>query len=472
MKSLVLGTKCLQCANNCSYVCDRRRAHQSGVTLMPYQLYFSLVKASDIEFDERDAVFCDECHNIPSIVQNNYMCTIKFSDFDSAIELYKYCCENNEIFNSDKSASIQRFLSYYENIDDIINKSKIVYGQLYRNAAKTDSDIDNLEIQLMELLTFWTPVIELYNGIKQFLDPEYEDTIIKTGDNIVDKFGEGGPIAFMLSMVNSYGAKYLIKDARINNKEPVIELKFAREDALVNKALIEKTPHQILLSATPGDRDAFITNIGARLCDDNTIIWKELESSFNFEKSPIFFVNRYKMTYYEKAQSLNALKYIIDNILLKHENERGMILTHSYDIKDEVFNRVSPQHSSRLISYDSSKDKDSAINRYKTTNNGVLVGPTLDEGIDLPGDYCRFIIILKVPYPTLADKLTKAKMGLFPRWYQSATANSMIQGIGRGNRFENDWCTTYILDASFDSLLKATKNQWPDWILNRIKILQ
>ena len=67
----------------------------------------------------------------------------------------------------------------------------------------------------------------------------------------------------------------------------------------------------------------------------------------------------------------------------------------------------------------------------------ILVGPTLNEGIYLPGDDCRFIIILKVPYPSLVDKLVKEKIKLFPLWYNSTTSNKIIQSIVCGVRYLN-----------------------------------
>lgn len=105
------------------------------------------------------------------------------------------------------------------------------------------------------------------------------------------------------------------------------------------------------------------------------------------------------------------------------------------------------------------------------SSNTILVGPTLNTGVDLPGDECRFIIILKVPYPSLGDKLVKEKIKLFPLWYNSSTSNEIIQGIGRGVRYDGDWCVTYILDACFWNLYLGTKEQYPEELQKRINII-
>ena len=73
-------------------------------------------------------------------------------------------------------------------------------------------------------------------------------------------------------------------------------------------------------------------------------------------------------------------------------------------------------------------------------------------------------------YPNLKDKLVNEKIKLFPLWYESKTSNSIIQGIGRGVRNKNDYCTTYILDACFYKLYIDTKSQYSKELQERILI--
>ena len=73
-----------------------------------------------------------------------------------------------------------------------------------------------------------------------------------------------------------------------------------------------------------------------------------------------------------------------------------------------------------------------------------------------------------MPYPSMADKLVKEKIKLFPLWYNSKTSNAVIQGIGRGVRNNTDYCETYILDACFYKLYVSTKDQYPIELQKRI----
>ena len=63
-------------------------------------------------------------------------------------------------------------------------------------------------------------------------------------------------------------------------------------------------------------------------------------------------------------------------------------------------------------------------------------------------------------------------MKVFPTWYKSKTSNTVIQGIGRGNRYKEDWCVTYILDGCFKDLLLSTKSQYSNEMKKRIKFFK
>ena len=158
-------------------------------------------------------------------------------------------------------------------------------------------------------------------------------------------------------------------------------------------------------------------------------------------------------------------------LINKYKQYKGIIQTASYNLAKEFVKDAPYELRSRLLLYENSLEKTNFIKIHEKSNNTILIGPSLSEGIDLPGDLCRFIIILKVPYASLKDKLVKAKMELFPSWYKADASNTIIQGIGRGNRSKDDWCITYIVDGCFGSLYTATKEQYPKELQDRIKII-
>ena len=97
----------------------------------------------------------------------------------------------------------------------------------------------------------------------------------------------------------------------------------------------------------------------------------------------------------------------------------------------------------------------------------------MNEGVDLPGDLCRFQIIYKIPYPNTQDKQTKKRMKMDNRWYKYQTALSLVQTVGRGMRYEDDYCMTYFIDNRLnDFILKdeLSNNFLPDTFIEAINI--
>ena len=158
-------------------------------------------------------------------------------------------------------------------------------------------------------------------------------------------------------------------------------------------------------------------------------------------------------------------------LIENYKTYKGIIQTASYDLAKEFVKDAPNNLKSRFLLYENSLEKTDLIKKHKNSTNTILIGPSLSEGVDLPGDLCRFIIILKVPYASLGDKLVKAKMKLFPDWYKADASNNIIQGIGRGNRSKDDWCITYIVDGCFEHLYDVTKEQYPKELQDRIKII-
>ncbi len=108
---------------------------------------------------------------------------------------------------------------------------------------------------------------------------------------------------------------------------------------------------------------------------------------------------------------------------------------------------------------------------YNTTDNKVLISPSLMEGIDLKDDLARFSIILKVPYVSLADEWVKIRMNNNKNWYNTITVKNIIQMVGRGVRNETDTCITYILDSEFKKFYTRCQRYFPVWFKDAIKWL-
>lgn len=476
------------CARFCTYLRDRKKALKANVTLLTYALYFRTVDSNNMDnqiqcFDARDVVFCDECHNIPNLIQLRYEFGLDRQDISWAAGIYKYAATltNQLALFDDEGETIEeeyRILqSYFPTEQSIYDEYNKLYDELSDYRKSKDEDYSLIKA-VDEFWTRFSPVKEL---IEESLKMKSKSHIKLTQDEkailrlcrLLQSYVSGSTIKMLLSIYNKVGHEYIVKsliDKQNNPDDKIIRLQCAKEDYMTYFGLLSVTPKQVMVSATVGDKDNFDDNIGLKYTQNPESKMEWIESTFNFDKSPIYFLNRYKMSFAEKEKSLEKLKPLIYKVCNNFAGQKGIIQTGTYAIAKDIIDNAPVEIKSRLLYYNGSKEKTEVILKHMMSKDTILIGPTLNEGIDLPGDLCRFIIITKMPYPTIKDRLVDAKMKIFPYWYNSTTSNSIIQGIGRGNRFADDYCTTYIFDACFLKLYTDTQKQYPEYIQRRIKI--
>lgn len=486
-----------KCVGKCTYMLQRFRAENSDVTLMTYQLWLhhmnlvNMKEDKDHSFPVRDVIFCDECHNIPDLVQQFCTPVIQEArDIKKIFDIINYAVDNN-VYVSLIKDNLYEFTNarYLEtapsasgsfadifNVDDITETVKIVLESL--NIFKNNPD------KVVSIIELFMNAIKPVLLIKESLEDKIKNEVLNvSGDSDKLLLSVARKLEWFTSFyssINSYltavyesGIEYVLLEISedYETKEHTYQLNCAKEDYLCNQYLLRHATNKVMLSATVGSHSSFDENIGTKFTKQQQSFMSRIPSTFNFDNSPVYYIPTYKMSFANKATDFPKIQQLCIKILLANSNKRGMIHTGSYENARLFYNNCPKELKSRLLLYGNSKQKDEIIPTYKASTNCVLVGPTLTEGIDLPGDLCRFIVIMKVPYPNITGMLVKKKIELFPAWYNNATSNIIIQSIGRGVRFEDDYCTTYILDGCFGGLYQQTKEQYPKYLQDRIKII-
>ena len=485
-----------ECAQRCEYVKARHKAMVSGVTLMTYQLYFYMINIINKDnnrapFNKRDVIFCDECHNIPKIVQTQYSPSIKFSNVDKLLILYRYNQKffMNDLFakelidketslvrtkEDDDSDKLENLNDTWEVEDCLISDFCSIWDVMKNDKASNDDNFTAINNYINLIYSFKATVDEIDSS----LAVKKENKLSITKEDMINFkvaswwHNHCCTLSDFGTAINDCGSEYLIKTIAIKNdtNEVIATYNCAKEDYMCFNYLLNTSSNRVLLSATVGLKKSFDENIGVRFTGEESNL-KKIPSTFDFSKSPVYFYNRYRLSYTEKEKSMQYLKPMLYRLIENYKTYKGIIQTTSYDLAKEFVKDAPNNLKNRFLLYENSLEKTDLIKQHKNSTNTILIGPSLSEGIDLPGDLCRFIIILKVPYTSLADKLVKAKMNLFPDWYKSDASNNIIQGIGRGNRSKDDWCITYIVDGCFEQLYNVTKEQYPKELQDRIKFI-
>lgn len=493
MTPMIAGKCGYDCAQFCKYIQDRKHAMDSKVTVVTYQLYCRGISnstdSSQYGWQPRPIIFCDECHNIPSIVQGCFTPTIKNTSFDNLLYLYKYSIDvaQEDLFHDEWTSTLQ------QQANNIADNDKELENLLSEKFTSLYSKSSESNVNSTEVLDIFKSIGQISHKFKNIVEtieerfkvsvdnkkymsaPDYEAYECcewwHNFDNMFDEY---------ISMVENTGNEFAVftasertidwlnkkKNKFIKKVEKSVSFNCAKEDALVKKYLIPQVKHAIFTSATIGDFMSFENNMGLEDVSEISV-----PSNFDFSKSPIYVLSRWKMSKNNKEASLPYIKKSTYELCQRYAGKKGIIQTWTYDIAKQVYEDAPENIKERMFLYNDSREKQDLLEYHKNTDmDSILVGPTLNEGIDMPGDECRFIIMLKVPYPFLGDKLVKAKADIYKGWYTNETLRVIQQAIGRGNRYKDDWCQTYILDGCFTKLYIETKEAWPIETRNRIKI--
>ena len=442
----------LSCYGNCTYLQNRRRAIDQPISLLNYS--FWLIQRNYVQtrmdeqereapFKKRDFVFFDEAHKVDEIVQNHFSARIDESVIDRVVYLNRFISRHNipaETQTKNRLQSVVHDLMTTKGREPLFKAIQEFRGIAitYRAAQDIAKKTAKKRFGQKTIPSDWASAFTAFDRLK----------------DIYCKFDD------YADLIKDVGLEAMVIDQR----EDEARFTCVEEAKMIQKYLHEQAGFKVFMSATIGDPRSY-----ARIMGIKGARFIRMDNTFNFDKSPVIFVNRHKLTYREREASLPKVVKILDQIIKKHKGQRGIIHTGSYQFTNYI--KQHSMHTFRLMDYEGSKEKAETLELFERKEDAVIMGPSLLEGLDLKDGMSRFQIFFKVPYPSLADPLIKAKLNVSNDWYNWKTGVSVMQGVGRSVRSEDDWAITYVIDASFMSLINKP-DFFPPSFKERIKIVK
>jgi len=440
----------LNCYNACGYFQSRRKAIDSDVALLTYS--YGLIQRNYVEdksqngsaFEQRDFVVCDEAHKVVDIVQSHFSprlsqktaenvlkLTLGMTDigFPNALIPVEQLREtmSDIIYEEDKSV----LLKHLKRTMMILGKAQS-YRDEVQKAAKDKFGGDNVPSE-------WKAVFKNFDYVKDVLC-KVEDYI-----EIIEKSG----LHYMIKAMNDTEATFNCLD----------------EKYLMKKHFLDRFGFKLLMTATMGSRSEFESSIGAK-----KTFYRKMDSTFDYTKSPIYFYPTRRMGKKDIDKNMTWLIKTVSDIMDAHPTESGVIHSGSYELGNKLLYKLSKTKQKRIHVYRGTEEKMDSLKKFIETPGNILIGPSLLEGLDLKDDKSRLQIFLKVPYPNLGDRYVAEKMKYSKGWYSWKTCTSILQGIGRSVRSEEDWAVTYFLDGCLTDLITRSADNFPNEFLERIVI--
>lgn len=222
----------------------------------------------------------------------------------------------------------------------------------------------------------------------------------------------------------------------------------------------------VLMSATFPPKLVLAKCLGLDTADMD---YYEIPSQFPLENRPVYCYPVANMTAKTTDMELPKLVEAVKSIINHYPDQKGIIHAVSYSLKDKIIEGLD---SSRLITHNS-KDRQEVIDEFIASDKPlVLISPSLERGISLEDDKCRFIIICKAPFLYLGDRVTAARLyssKIGQMWYTSTMLLTVCQMAGRGVRSKEDAADTYILDLKVKEAIQKNPGFLPSWWLDALE---
>ena len=222
----------------------------------------------------------------------------------------------------------------------------------------------------------------------------------------------------------------------------------------------------VLMSASFPPIEVLCKQLGI---DRDEVDYYSMPSTFSPLKRPVNLWPVANMTSKTIEKETPKVLAAIKRILSWHPNERGLIHSVSYSLTKRIMEGID---NPRLVTHENSKDRQDVLDLFIETNdNSVLVSPSMERGVNLNDDKCRFIIVVKAPFLSLGDKVVSARVyssTIGNLWYLSQMMLTVEQQCGRGMRSENDYCITYLIDQQIERVYNQRPSLWDNWFQDAI----
>jgi Rad3-related DNA helicase len=224
---------------------------------------------------------------------------------------------------------------------------------------------------------------------------------------------------------------------------------------LAEKYLWRHADQFLLMSGTILNHARLAADLGL---DPGKTSFSAIDYAFPPETRPIYYTPVVEMT--SKNLRINGREAVwramvqkTDDIIANHPGVKGLVHTASYNLA-EYFKQHSV-YGLRLITHQNAAERERSLQAFiESPEPLVMVSPSMTRGFDGKNDRCRFIIVIKLPYPNPADPQIARRLQEpdGQGWYDYGVMREIIQETSRGNRGEHDFCEIYILDSQFGKL--------------------
>lgn len=229
---------------------------------------------------------------------------------------------------------------------------------------------------------------------------------------------------------------------------------------LMKEAVFDPFPSVISTSATlsvAGNFNYWLKRSGASLCDEDRLALQSFPSPFNYKDQVLLSIPKDVPFPTDQDQWMDyCLPLIMESLMVSQG--KALLLFTSYHSLMRVYDYLhGPLEQQGISIYrQGEEDRSKLLERFKGNLSSVLLATdSFWEGVDVPGDSLRLVIISRLPFRVPSDPVIKARMNNLERQGGNAFRDMSLpdaimrfkQGFGRLMRAHSDGGVVLVLDG-------------------------
>ena len=233
--------------------------------------------------------------------------------------------------------------------------------------------------------------------------------------------------------------------------EPILPQRYTES------VLLRGIPKVLLMSATIRPQD--LDDLGVEA--DDRHFW-ETGSPFPPENRPVYRIELgFNMNYYTSETNLLYQVAVIDNLIHRRRDRKGII--HSVSYKRAQFLKQHSRFGDMMLAPADWEAREAVESFKRDPRPRILVSPSVETGVDFPYDLAEYQVIAKVPYPNTLSGIAAARQAADKDYGTKIAVARLVQMAGRIVRAADDSGETFIVDDSVNHLMRRYRTLFPAW---------
>ena len=448
-KDLCLGKNC-ETYSTCYYFKERKRWFGAHLLIVNHHLFFANVASNGVVLPRFDAVIFDEAQNIEEAATSFLGLEISNS--------YLYYFLDRLYHSRTRKGLLSRiehdYVIHLRNQVGVVRKAvETFFARILEEYGQKDR-----VLRLYKPITIdnsiYFPMKELYENLKSFEEmvQSEEDRIeITAAANRCMEFNNSIP-AFINQHLDGYVYWLEITEKKRFNRVVLqgVPVNAAEE---LQEQVFSKIDRVVLTSATLTTHKGFEfiqERIGFEPQEQSI-----LDSPFDYSNQALIYISGDLPEPSEEIEKYASAMARRCGELVEISQGRTFILFTSYALMDQVFDRLQYFSGKFSLLKQGEIPTGQMIRRFKETPAVIFGTNSFWQGVDIPGDALKSVIITKLPFDVPSEPLTEARIEDLRRrsidpfsHYQIPRAIiQMKQGFGRLIRKQSDTGVVSILDS-------------------------